>query len=119
MGAIDDAKVLLDKYQVEVQKAVDYARLEGFGMGMGYTDKIPSAAKFKKDHATPVNYGDDFATVVYASDKIKAAKLLETVEEFVEKIGVGWEPYYVDGGIQVGYYIGDVTSEWYAWGLYL
>lgn len=114
----------MHKLQLEFQKGLEEiiqdAKLEGFKEGMACNIKKPSDAQFRKDHKTPVMYGEDYAYVVDCRSQKTAAKLLECDEDAVERIGIGWSVYNDDGNLTVGYYIGkNITPEWYTWGIWL
>lgn len=125
MSKLDDvvAKIYysLDDLKIELAKAMRDARIEGFQEGFEYKDgKIPTDAEFRKAHKEATNYGEDYCCVVYARSKATAAKLLETDEDCVVEVGIGWQAYDNDGEIVVGYYMGnDVVPKWFAYGVYL
>lgn len=106
--------------KMEFANALKEARLEGFQEGFEYEDKkIPTDAEFRKAHKDVVMYGEDYCAVVYARSKKTAAKLLETEEDYVEEVGIGWKAYDLDGELTVGYYMGrNVEPKWQAYGVY-
>ena len=103
----------------ELDKAVLEAYNDGFEKGME-NHKKPSMAQFKRDHAEPRDYGEDWAVVVWASSLKKAQKLLECDPEYVEELNIGWGTYEVDGEMTVGYVLNRSNSgEYEAYGYWL
>ena len=79
------------------------SQLNGFNEGLLAHKKPATQKQFKDDHKEPTNYGEDMAVVVCATTIEKAAKLLETDTEYVDKVMIDWGAYDCDGEMTVGY----------------
>lgn len=127
MDKLNAAKQLLERYEKDVEQLIQDARLEGFEEGMHCKEKVPTTKQFRQDHKTPQVYGEDYAVVVYASSRKRAAVLLrdyidEDDVDAVDDIAISWKPFELDGEIVVGYYCEGSNlrdAGWFAYGIYL
>lgn len=113
----------VDKFKYDISVELDKVRQEAFNDGFlaGVANhKKPTISQFRKDHAEPKDYGEDFAMVVWASSRKKATKLLECDPEFIEEMYVDWGTYELDGEMTVGYVLNRSNNGIYqAWGCWL
>lgn len=107
-------------FKRELESQIEEAFQKGFKVGREHKRK-PSLAEFRKAHAQPMDYGEDFATVVWARTVKQAAALLEVEPDYVEDMYVGWGAYRDDdGNMQVGYVLNRSNDgEYQAYGVWL
>lgn len=118
---VDSALEKLRKdFKTELEKQIEEGFQKGFEVGRTAKRK-PTIAEFRKFHAEPLNYGEDYAMVVWARSVKQAAKLLETDPERVEEMYVGWGAYRDDDGdMQIGYVLNRRNDgEYEAYGIWL
>lgn len=119
----DQLNEFADKFKRDLRnewdKAIDESYNDGFLAGVA-NHKKPTIAQFRKDHAEPRDYGEDYACVVWASSLKKAQKMLECDPEFVEEMNIRWGTYRLDGETTVGYVLDRSNAgEYQAYGYWL
>lgn len=119
----EDLDIFVDKFRRSLESEMDRIKQEAFQEGFlkGVDNhKKPTIAQFRKDHAEPRDYGEDWACVVWASSLKKAQKLLECDPEYVEEINVDWGTFEYEGEMQVGYVLHRSNDgEYQAYGYWL